>query len=296
MTQQIGDWNELTEWWTAEAQEPAYGEEVIPLFFEVLGEVGGRTLLDLGCGDGRISGLAADRGAKVIGVDLNLDLARRASRGHPVFLNRLPGLACVRDRAVDGAYAVLTLEHFEDSPRFFAETARVVRPGGPLALVINHPVYTAPESGPVLDPTDGELFWRFGDYLNTGRTRDPAGGRTVEFIHRPIGALLTEAASAGWLLEEVREQGVGARSADRDPILAKHGGIPHLMALRWRRGHTAEGRCSIRGLEAEAAPAEEGLLMQKRTAAEHPVDRISGILDGAFDGEIDEYIEEIRGR
>lgn len=28
----------------------------------------------------------------------------------------------------------------------------------------------------------------------------------------------------------------------------------------------------------------------------HPVDRISGILDGAFEGEVDEYIEEIRGR
>ena len=232
----MSDWNELTEWWTAEAQDPAYEEEVIPLFFEVLGEVRGRVLLDLGCGDGRIQGLVADRGAKAVGVDINPELARRASRRHPVFLHRLPGLACVRDGAVDGAYAVLTLEHIEDSARFFGEAARVVRPGGALALVINHPVYTAPRSGPVLDPSDGELFWRFGGYLEAGRTREPAGDRTVEFIHRPVGALLTEAAAAGWLLEEVKEQGVGARSAARDPILAKHGGIPHLMALRWRRG------------------------------------------------------------
>ena len=28
----------------------------------------------------------------------------------------------------------------------------------------------------------------------------------------------------------------------------------------------------------------------------HPVDRISGILDGVFELEVDEYIEEIRGR
>lgn len=27
----------------------------------------------------------------------------------------------------------------------------------------------------------------------------------------------------------------------------------------------------------------------------HPVDRISGILDGSFEQEVDEYIEEIRG-
>ena len=231
----VDDWNELTEWWTAEAQDPAYGEEVIPLFFEVLGEVRGRVLLDLGCGDGRIARSVAGRGAKVIGVDLNLELARRAARAHPVFLDRLPGLACVRDGAVDGAYAVLALEHIEDSARFFAEAARTVRPGGRLALVINHPVYTAPGSGPVIDPADEELFWRFGAYLSAGRTCEPAGEGAVEFIHRPVGMLLTEAAAGGWLLEEVRERGVGAGSAARDPILAKHRGIPHLMALRWRR-------------------------------------------------------------
>ena len=48
-------------------------------------------------------------------------------------------------------------------------------------------------------------------------------------------------------------------------------------------------------VEVEITPTEQGLLIQKRAAALHPVDRVPGILDGAeFD--IDEYIEEIRGR
>lgn len=231
----MDDWNELADWWLMEADDPAYREEVVPLFLEVFQPSPGQVLLDLGCGDGRMQHLVAARGTMAVGVDINADLARIASLGHPVFLHRLPDLTCVRDAAVDGAYVVLALEHFEDSPRFFAETARVTRPGGSLAAVINHPVYTAPHSGPVLDPTDGELFWRFGDYLNPGRTRDPAGDRSVEFIHRPIGTLLTQAATAGWSLEQVLEQGVGSRAASRDPILAKHGEIPHLMALRWQR-------------------------------------------------------------
>ena len=231
----MDDWNELAEWWLAEAGDPAYREEVVPLFLKVLPPCRGQVLLDLGCGDGRMQELVASRGAEVIGVDINIELARIAGRAHPVFLNHLPDMACVRDAAVDGAYVVLALEHIEDSRRFFAETARVTRPGGSLTVVINHPVYTAPHSGPVLDPTDGELFWRFGSYLSAGRTRDPAGDRTVEFIHRPVGALLTEAAAAGWILEEMREQGVGSGAATRDPILAKHRDIPHLMAIRWRR-------------------------------------------------------------
>jgi len=230
-----GDWDELTDWWLVEVDDPAYQEEVIPLFLEVLGPVRGKVLLDLGCGDGRIQDLLAARAAKVIGVDTNIELAGIAARGHPVFIHRLPDLGCVSDAAVDGAYAVLALEHLEDSGRFFAETARVSRSGGSLTIVINHPVYTAPGSGPVIDPTDGELFWRFGAYLSEGRTREPAGDRSVEFIHRPIGTLLTGAATAGWSLEAVLEQGVGSRAASRDPILARHGDIPHLMALRWLR-------------------------------------------------------------
>ena len=47
-------------------------------------------------------------------------------------------------------------------------------------------------------------------------------------------------------------------------------------------------------VEVEVTPTEDGLLIQKRIASKHPVDRICGILDGAVD--VDRYIEEIRGR
>ena len=47
-------------------------------------------------------------------------------------------------------------------------------------------------------------------------------------------------------------------------------------------------------VEVEITPTEHGLLIQKRTAATHPVERVSGILSGV--GDVDEYIEEIRGR
>lgn len=47
-------------------------------------------------------------------------------------------------------------------------------------------------------------------------------------------------------------------------------------------------------VEVEITPTEHGLLIQKRTAAKHPVERISGILDGVVD--VDQYIDELRGR
>ncbi len=48
-------------------------------------------------------------------------------------------------------------------------------------------------------------------------------------------------------------------------------------------------------VEVEITPTEEGLLIRKRAATVHPVERMAGILDGVeFD--VDEYVEEIRGR
>lgn len=47
-------------------------------------------------------------------------------------------------------------------------------------------------------------------------------------------------------------------------------------------------------VEVEITPTEKGLLIQKRTTAQHPVDRIYGLLGRG--GNTDDYIEEIRGR
>ncbi|MDE2802593.1 MAG: AbrB/MazE/SpoVT family DNA-binding domain-containing protein [Chloroflexota bacterium] len=47
-------------------------------------------------------------------------------------------------------------------------------------------------------------------------------------------------------------------------------------------------------VEVEITPAENGLLIRKRTTAQHPVDRVYGILGKG--GSTDAYLEEIRGR
>ena len=46
-------------------------------------------------------------------------------------------------------------------------------------------------------------------------------------------------------------------------------------------------------VEVEITPTEHGLLIQKRASARHPVQRVSGILNGFED--VDRFIEEVRG-
>ena len=73
--------------------------------------------------------------------------------------------------------------------------------------------------------------------------------------------------------------------------VSKRGQITIPKHLRERYGMT-------HNVDAEITPTEKGQLIQKSTPAEHPVDSIVGILDGVVDDDfdIDEYIEEIRGR
>ncbi len=47
-------------------------------------------------------------------------------------------------------------------------------------------------------------------------------------------------------------------------------------------------------VEVEMTPTREGLLLRKRSAAGHPVERVYAILGRA--GSTDDYLEEIRGR
>jgi SAM-dependent methyltransferase len=248
------DWDDLAEWWTEEvAGDPAYGEEVLPLLLDLLDPRSGGKYLDAGCGDGRVMRSVVDTGAIAIGCDTNPNLLRFAHAEGPVVGCRLPGLDWIRPGAFDGAYASLVAEHLADLPSFFHALAEAVRVGGPLVLVVNHPAFTAPGSGPIVDPTDGEVFWRWGAYLEDGFTEEPAGEETVTFFHRSFSSLLNSAASAEWVLEQIVERDVGCL-ADDDPLLSKQRGIPRLLGVRWRRSHARPwGQCEGRKPDDETA-------------------------------------------
>ncbi len=70
--------------------------------------------------------------------------------------------------------------------------------------------------------------------------------------------------------------------------ISKRGQITIPKHLRERFGMN-------RNVEVEISPTEHGLFICKRSSSPHPVDRVAGILDGA-DFDVDEYIEDIRGR
>jgi SAM-dependent methyltransferase len=224
-------WDDIAQWWVEEVlNDPAYEDDVDPVLGDLLTGTSGKTI-DLGCGEGQGMRLT---GGDVVGTDLSFALLREARLNGPVVQARLPDLSWLRPDCFDVAYSVYLLDLIADHRRFFSETARVVRKGGHLVVVINHPVYTAPGSAPLMDG-DGEVLWRWGRYFSEGSSSEPAGEGTVEFFHRPVDALVSGAAAAGWTLERMVETGLSARTIARFPEYVGQENIPRLAGFRWVR-------------------------------------------------------------
>jgi SAM-dependent methyltransferase len=225
-------WIDLTDWWLAELEgDPAYEELVTPLVRE-LTPLTDRPVVDLGCGEGRLMGILREMGNEAVGVDVDRGLLHRAQSQGPVIRAALPQLSAVSSQVFGGALVCLVMEHIADHRTLFREAARVVIDGGFLVVVINHPIFTAPESAPVVD-SDGEMLWRPGEYFGSGWTDEPAGGGVVRFHHRTMSELLNAAAGCGWSLDRMVEVGVTEEQIRRTPWLEDQRNIPRLMGARW---------------------------------------------------------------
>ncbi|HEU4948008.1 MAG TPA: class I SAM-dependent methyltransferase [Kribbella sp.] len=94
-------------------------------------------VLDAGCGEGYGAELLRTSGAEaVVGLDYDSTTLRHVAKAYPqlkVLQGNLvqQGLA---DRSFDLVVSLQTIEHLWDQPRFVAECARVVRPGGTVVL------------------------------------------------------------------------------------------------------------------------------------------------------------------
>jgi uncharacterized protein (TIRG00374 family) len=106
--------------------------------FEVLGDLRGQRVLELGCGVGDYTVLWARRGAQVLATDISpesIDITRRraAANGlaHAIEARCLPAEAlAVPDASCDLVIGFGVLHHLEDLERVGREVRRVLRPGG----------------------------------------------------------------------------------------------------------------------------------------------------------------------
>lgn len=120
-----------------ERGRPAYPEAAVDLLARALPLGAATCLLDVGAGTGKLSRLAAARGARVVALDPAQAMLRRLAGAAGVApVRALAEVAPFRAGAFDAAVAASSF-HWFDGPRALAELHRVLRPDGRLALVWN---------------------------------------------------------------------------------------------------------------------------------------------------------------
>jgi ubiquinone biosynthesis O-methyltransferase len=110
------------------------------LLLDLAGDVRGRDVLDVGCGDGTLAVMLSRRGATVVGVDaapamIRAAIERATSSGlHIGFCvgqaERLP----IASNSFDLVIAKTILCFVQDAAPVFEEMARILRPGGTLVI------------------------------------------------------------------------------------------------------------------------------------------------------------------
>lgn len=77
-----GQWRDLADEWIAamDTRTDAAREGLLDdWMLRLVGDVDGKSVIDLGCGEGRFSRMLAERGAQVVGIDLEPKFVHRAS-------------------------------------------------------------------------------------------------------------------------------------------------------------------------------------------------------------------------
>jgi SAM-dependent methyltransferase len=233
-------WETYAQWWIdgfTEGADPEYVEQILPLAAAEL--VGARRVLDIGCGDGQITRLAArlDGVARAVGIDPTWNQIRvAAERGHATGFVRAgaDGLP-FPDGRFDAVVACLVFEHIDAVDAAIAEVARVLAPGGRFCFFLNHPLLQTPGSGwiddQVLDPP--EQYWRIGPYLTEAVTIEEVEQDVhIRFVHRPLSRYVNALADHGLFVERMVEPAPPPGLLALAQEYADAATVPRLLYLR----------------------------------------------------------------
>jgi malonyl-CoA O-methyltransferase len=192
----------------------------------LLPDVRGCRVLDLACGTGRYSRLAADaQAAEIFAVDLSPAMLRGVTAGVRIqaSMDRLPFVDASFDCVISG----LALGHAPDLDRWMREVARVLVPGGTLLYSDFHPAATRRGLGRTFKDRSQRLH-------------------TVPHYCHEVDAQRRAAAVAGLVLQEVLELRAGIEFVEEFPhaedFYQREYGTPLVLVVRASKPRAASGR------------------------------------------------------
>ncbi|GGG11489.1 SAM-dependent methyltransferase [Rhodococcoides trifolii] len=176
----------------------------------LLGDVVGKSILEIGCGSAPCSRWLASHGARAVGLDISMGMLAHGRRAVSASTGPAPSLVQASAEVLPFADATFDLAcsafgavpFVADSAGVMREVHRVLRPGGRWVFAVNHPMrWVFPD-----DPGPAGLTATIPYFDRTPYAEfDPDGVATYVEHHRTIGDRVREIVGAGLILTDIVE-------------------------------------------------------------------------------------------
>lgn len=214
-------------------------DPLFPTVESLLGEIAGRRVCDLACGQGRVARYLAELGARVTAIDLSaklLAIARQHEaiepRGITYLEDDAQSLTQVAEGAFDGVLCHMALMDIPELAPTLQSVARVLRPGGWFVFSIIHPCYNSPPSGEMATAAGWVRtvsgYWDEGYWRSATRPGPPG---KIGSYHRTLSTYVDALTDAGLVPERMREPRATGAAAEARPVWAE---APAFLVVRCR--------------------------------------------------------------
>ncbi|MEK7089637.1 MAG: methyltransferase domain-containing protein, partial [Patescibacteria group bacterium] len=185
------------------------------------------------CGSGFFSRAFSAIGVKVIGVVVAknlIEIAKKTPDKNIAYkVSMAHKLEFLESGSVDKIALVLAVQNIEEIQKVFAESARVLKKGGTMHIVLNHPAFRVPKrSSWGWDEKVGAQYRRVDAYISesTEKIQMHPGDKPSEYtlsFHRPLQVYFKHLRRGGflvrgleeWISNRKSEHGPRAREEDR---------------------------------------------------------------------------------
>lgn len=251
MSKQSTSWEASADWYDAlvEGKPGNYQKEVIlPNLLRILTLKKDEVVLDLACGQGFFTRAFAFASARVIASDLSPSLVALAKEHSPkdVAFHVAPAhkLSFAKDASIDTIVIVMAIQNMENPSDVLKECARVLKPGGRITIVMNHPAFRIPrKSDWGFDQENGIQYRRIDGYMSQSKVLidmhpgKKGSEKTVSF-HNPLQVYFKMFHKYGLLVSRLEEwishktSAKGPRQKAEDDARKE---IPMFLCLEVRR-------------------------------------------------------------
>lgn len=208
-----------------------------PALFSLAPDLGGKAVLDLGCGYGENCAEFKARGASVVlGVDISEKMLAVAKAEHPdiEFIRADMSDLSFLKGSYDVVFSSLALHYIEDFAALAKDVYDRLNQGGYFIFSQEHPLTTAPISGAswTRDEDGNVLHYNLTDYSRCGKrsTRWIVDG--VEKYHRTFSEIVNSLVGAGFVIEKMLEPTPTRETIERDRSWEKDLHKPNFLLVK----------------------------------------------------------------